>query len=835
MVTKFQSTGTKGRKRGLQRNEFPYLPETIMSHAGVGIYIVQKGTFVYVSPFYRKLTGYSETDLLGRNSFDHVHPDDRETVRENTVKTLKGASSDPYEYRFIQKNGDVMWILEMITPITHQGKRAVLGSFMDITECRTIKEKIHKSEERYRNIIEQMEDGYFESDPSSRLTFTNDANCRILGYPREELLGMNVNRFIDEKDHEEMNRIAAEVFKTGVPVRTHDVRIVKKDGTKAFHEISLSSIRDAEGKSIGLRGIARDITERILMEEKIRESEERYRTILEEMEEWYFETDLTGNLLFLNDILAENLGYPRKELKGVNFQTFFQQKDIEIIYNVFHQVYKTGEPVRNFPFEFVRTDGNRMSTEFSIFPKRDSKEKIWGFRGVGHDVTERKRAEEKIQYLATHDILTNLPNRLMFIQLLNHAIKAAQRHKRQLAVLFFDLDRFKVINDTLGHEAGDKLLQEIATRLKKRLRAVDVIARLGGDEFTILMEEVKNVKQIAALARTILSLVMKPVTVMNQECRVTASIGISVYPKDGEDEQTLIKNADIAMYCAKEEGKNNYQFYSKEIKHQSIERLQIETHLRQALKRKEFFLHYQAKLNFKTGVITGVEALLRWQNPSLGLLSPIRFIPVAEETGLIVPIGRWVLKTACTQNVAWQRQGLPPIRMAVNLSLRQLTDEGLFDDIKGTLKSSGMLPELLELEITESMMMHDPERMGKVLSRIKSLGVRLAIDDFGTGYSSLSQVKNFPVDTLKVDRSFIRNILSNSEDKAITEAIIAMGKTLSLTVVAEGVETQEQMNFLQERSCDEIQGYYFSKPVLPDRFADLLRSTPPTDKGKDIV
>jgi diguanylate cyclase (GGDEF)-like protein len=476
-----------------------------------------------------------------------------------------------------------------------------------------------------------------------------------------------------------------------------------------------------------------------------------------------------------------------------------------------------------------------MSTEFSIFPKRDSKEKIWGFRGVGHDVTERKRAEEKIQYLATHDILTNLPNRLMFIQLLNHAIKAAQRHKRQLAVLFFDLDRFKVINDTLGHEAGDKLLQEIATRLKKRLRAVDVIARLGGDEFTILMEEVKNVKQIAALARTILSLVMKPVTVMNQECRVTASIGISVYPKDGEDEQTLIKNADIAMYCAKEEGKNNYQFYSKEIKHQSIERLQIETHLRQALKRKEFFLHYQAKLNFKTGVITGVEALLRWQNPSLGLLSPIRFIPVAEETGLIVPIGRWVLKTACTQNVAWQRQGLPPIRMAVNLSLRQLTDEGLFDDIKGTLKSSGMLPELLELEITESMMMHDPERMGKVLSRIKSLGVRLAIDDFGTGYSSLSQVKNFPVDTLKVDRSFIRNILSNSEDKAITEAIIAMGKTLSLTVVAEGVETQEQMNFLQERSCDEIQGYYFSKPVLPDRFADLLRSTPPTDKGKDIV
>ena len=445
----------------------------------------------------------------------------------------------------------------------------------------------------------------------------------------------------------------------------------------------------------------------------------------------------------------------------------------------------------------------------------------------------KERTEELIKTnaeldkLATHDVLTGLPNRLMFNQLLNHAIKAAQRYERQLAVFFIDLDRFKIINDTLGHDAGDLLLQEIAVRLRQALRAVDVVARMGGDEFVILIEEVNDVNQLTTVARNVLSTVMKPVEIRGQECRVTASIGISLYPKDGEDEQSLMKNADIAMYFTKEEGKNSYQLYSKDIKSQSIERLLIETNLRQALERKELSLHYQAKLDFKTNAITGVEALLRWQNPTLGSVPPLQIIPVAEETGLIVPIGKWVLETACAQNVAWQRQGLPPVCMAVNLSLRQLTDEGLIDDIKAALKDSGMAPNLLELEITESMVMHNPGRMIKVLSEIKSIGVRLAIDDFGTGYSSLSQIKNFPIDTLKVDRSFIRNIPYDIEDKAITEAIIAMGRTLSLTVVAEGVETPEQRDFLEEHACDQMQGYYFSKPVVPDQFADLLRNHVP--------
>nr|MBA2689187.1 EAL domain-containing protein [Burkholderiales bacterium] len=431
-------------------------------------------------------------------------------------------------------------------------------------------------------------------------------------------------------------------------------------------------------------------------------------------------------------------------------------------------------------------------------------------------------AQERIQHLATHDGLTDLPNRVMFSQVLKLAIQSARRYGRHFAVLFIDLDRFKIINDTLGHDAGDTLLKEMSQRIKDNLRSSDFVARLGGDEFVVLVQEINDAEQAATVARKLLSVLIKPVMIVGQECRVTASIGISRYPLDAQDEQALMKNADIAMYLAKEEGKNNFQFYSKDIKTQSLERLTMETSLRRALERTEFFLHYQAKLDLKSGAITGVEALVRWQHPDLGLISPLQFIPLAEETGLIVPIGKWVLQTACAQNVAWQRAGLPPVCMAVNLSPRQFADENLLLDLASVLEETAMRPELLELEITESMVMVNIDRAAKQLTAIKKMGVRLAIDDFGTGYSSLAQIKRFPIDTIKVDRSFIRELPQDAEDKAITEAIIAMGKSLSLTVVAEGVETEEQQSFLRDHACDEMQGYYFSKPVPPEQFAELL-------------
>jgi diguanylate cyclase (GGDEF)-like protein len=435
---------------------------------------------------------------------------------------------------------------------------------------------------------------------------------------------------------------------------------------------------------------------------------------------------------------------------------------------------------------------------------------------------DQRAAEKRIEYLATHDSLTGLPNRVMFNQLLEQSIKSAKRGAAKCAVLFIDLDRFKIINDSLGHAAGDMLLVEIAGRLKACLRESDVVARLGGDEFVVILNDVRDRETVEAVGRKILASLLPSLNLAGHECRTTGSIGIAMYPDHGSDAHTLTKNADIAMYVAKEDGKNDLRFFSSDIKSQSIERLMLETNLRHALELNQLTLHYQPKLDVATEIINGVEALLRWNHPDLGSLSPMKFIPLAEETGLIIPIGRWVLRTACAQNMEWQRLGLPVITMAINLSPRQFTDENLLNDIDDVLRETAMPPHLLQLEITESMVMQNVERGIKLLDAIQSRGVRLAIDDFGTGYSSMSLMKQFPIDTIKIDRSFVRDLAENEEDRAIATAIIAMGKALGLTVVAEGVETAEQDAFLRRRDCDELQGYLFSKPVPADQIPPML-------------
>ncbi|WP_027551994.1 GAF domain-containing protein [Bradyrhizobium sp. Cp5.3] len=436
---------------------------------------------------------------------------------------------------------------------------------------------------------------------------------------------------------------------------------------------------------------------------------------------------------------------------------------------------------------------------------------------------EKNKADERIEYLASHDSLTNLPNRETFNGLLRKAIDTAQRHDHRFALLFIDLDRFKVINDSLGHEAGDLLLLEVADRLRNALRASDVVARLGGDEFVVILDQCGDVDDVQRIATELLAVLGKPMELAGHECHTTASIGIAMYPANGADAQTLTKNADMAMYLAKEDGKNGYRFFSKEVKTQSIERLSLESALRRALERNQFSLNYQPKVDMATGQITGVEALLRWNHPDLGSVSPAQFIPLAEETGLIVPIGRWVLKEACVQAMAWRRRGLLPLSMAVNLSPRQFADEHLLQDVDEALAASGMSPVLLQLEVTESMMMRNVGRALKVLDAIQSRGIRLAIDDFGTGYSSMSLMKHFPIDTIKIDRSFVRDLPQDSEDQAIAQAIISMGKALGMTVVAEGVENAEQEAFLRTHGCDEMQGYLISKPLPARQMAELLR------------
>ncbi|MDN3519415.1 EAL domain-containing protein [Aquisalimonas lutea] len=448
----------------------------------------------------------------------------------------------------------------------------------------------------------------------------------------------------------------------------------------------------------------------------------------------------------------------------------------------------------------------------------------WKLQWAHARVTEERIAHaRRVEYLAYHDNLTDLPNRAFFSRLLTEKMQHARRYRKNLALLFLDLDRFKTINDSLGHDAGDELLQEMARRLRNAVRDSDTVARLGGDEFVILLPEVTSPAQVPPVAEKILAAVGKPFTLVGQEFRVTVSIGVTLYPDDGEDEQTLMKNADVAMYHAKEQGKNNFQFYSEELNADSLERLALESSLRNALERWEFRLFYQAKQSSSDGRITGMEALLRWEHPELGLIPPLQFIPLAEETGLIVPIGRWVVRSACRQNVAWQNEGFPPLSMAINLSARQFLDENLLDDIRSALRETGMDPRLLELEITESMIMRDMQQTIHILNDLKAMGVRVAIDDFGTGYSSLSTLKEFPLDTIKIDRSFTHDIVRSAEDKGLTDAVIAVGKSLSLTVVAEGVETAEQAEYLRSRSCDEFQGFYINEPLPPAEFAQLVR------------
>ena len=553
----------------------------------------------------------------------------------------------------------------------------------------------------------------------------------------------------------------------------------------------------------------------------VRESEERLASFLDSANDLIMSITAEGRFLYVNEAWQKTLGYGLEEIEVLSFFDLVHPESKEQFAMELRRA-AAGDALSPFESEVVARGGRSIVIEGNLTCGNEAGDQsvIWG---ICRDITERKQAEEQLYRLAHHDTLTGLPNRILFLDRLQQAKALATRYHHHVAVLFLDLDRFKIINDTLGHPVGDKLLQKVAQRIAGCVREVDTVARIGGDEFTIVLVNIDTIEDVKRVSHKILKSLSVPFTVDTYELFITTSIGITLFPSDGDNIDTLVKKADIAMYHAKGEGRNNFQFYTPQMDENADKRLLLETSLRKALDHGEFRVYYQPKVDVATKSITAMEALLRWKHPQLGLVSPAEFIPLAEETGLIIPIGEWVLRSACLQNREWLEQGVPRMRVAVNLSGFQFQQKNLLDMITSVLAETGLEAELLELEITESVIMQNPDFAVSVLNSLKEIGIHISIDDFGTGYSSLAHLKRFSVNTLKIDKSFVRDVEVNSADAAITTAIIAMGNSLNLKVIAEGVETEGQFSFLSENRCDEVQGFLFSTPMPASEVAGFLR------------
>jgi diguanylate cyclase (GGDEF)-like protein/PAS domain S-box-containing protein len=566
--------------------------------------------------------------------------------------------------------------------------------------------------------------------------------------------------------------------------------------------------------------------ERKIIEETLFEEKERTQATLDCIGDAVISTDIAGNILFLNAVAEKMTGWSLKEVAGRPMAEAFRIVNAITRKVVPNLMAKTAEQNRtgHLPFNtvLIRRDESEIYIEDSVAPIHDRDGRVVGSVKVVRDMSEARAMAEQISHAAEHDFLTGLPNRLLLNDRVGQAIALAERIQNKVAVLFMDMDGFKHINDSLGHPAGDKLLQCIANRLRDCVRAPDTISRQGGDEFIVLLQGIDQPEDAAMAAGRLLNSVAEAYTLGLHNLHITTSIGVSLYPDDGPDAETLIKNADTAMYQAKENGRQSYQFFKPEMNVRAVARQSIEEDLRRALEQKEFTLHYQPKIDLATGTITGAEALIRWTHSTRGSVSPAEFIGIAEDTGLILPIGSWVLREACTQARTWSDAGLPVGTIAVNVSAIQFRNNDFLDELSATLSSAGLDPGSLELEVTESALMKNSEIAASILQRIREKGVRIAIDDFGTGYSSLSYLRKFPLDAIKIDQSFIRQSEALRGGKAIVGAIINMGQSLNLRVIAEGVETLEDLEFLQNQKCDEAQGYYFSRPVPPDQFAALL-------------
>ena len=667
---------------------------------------------------------------------------------------------------------------------------------------------------RQAQILQYVNESVVSMDLAGFITGWNRSAERLFGYSAAEVMGRNVLFLYADENEEDIS--FEDVFLNSGG-REMEVRRRKKNGEVFWAHLQLSLLKDDNGQPNGLIGFLSDVTERRNADEQLR----LHARIFEQSDEAILITDAQEKIVSVNPAFTRITGYsaaevtgetPRKLRSGRHDAAFFQSMWQRLLDTGYWQ----GEVWDR------RKDGEIYPTWLSIGSVRNSADEITHYFSIFTDITDRKRAEGRMHHLAYFDALTGLPNRMQFSRLADQALMSSRRKESFGAVLFIDLNRFKPINDTLGHEAGDKVLQETATRLRACVRGADVVCRLGGDEFVVGLFEIANREHAASVAQKLLATLDDPIVIEGRELKLGAAIGISIYPEDGMSTETLLRQADIAMYRAKQTGPDGMAFFNADMNQRAIDRLNLEAGLRRAIERDELLLYYQPKVNIKNGTIVGAEALVRWRHPERGLVPPAEFVPVAEESGLIVHVSNWVLEAVCKQIRQWMDTGFPAMHIAVNLSARDFSS-GLPARVQELLERYGIGAEWLELEITEGMLMHHTAAVIAMMEEITALGVSLSLDDFGTGYSSLSYLKRFPIDTLKIDRSFIISIPDDTDDCAIAGAIVGMSKQLKHNVIAEGVETTDQLVFLKGLGCDEIQGYLFSPPVPAETFAAMVR------------
>lgn len=709
----------------------------------------------------------------------------------------------------------------------HPWKWAFIHAAYVLAECVALLVGWRISEmarERVDLVLNSTGEGIIGLDLDRRITFANKSAVNMMGHPSvDAIVGKPVNKILQDSNIAFHNDYALYSYLDGNVHYGIKKTVLRKDGTRLPVELAINPIRK-HNHVVGTVLTLKDETYLKLAEEEQKKTLSLLIATLESTADGILVVDKEGKkITSFNQRFIDMWKLPPDVVADMNNDKAIayvldQLADPE---GFLAKIKELLSQLNTDSVDIIKFKDGRVYERYSM-PQRIGTEiigRVWSFR----DVTARIHSENQLNFLATHDALTRLPNRTLLIDRLGQSIARLDWQKRKVAVMFLDLDRFKVINDTLGHTVGDILLKSVTERLTASVRNGDTVARLGGDEFIIVLADVAHAEDVTSVAEKIIHSLSKPFNLEGNEIFITTSIGISLYPDDGKQPEILLKNADIAMYRSKEQGRNNYQYYSSAMNVSSFERLMMETSLRQALEKGEFLLHYQPQVDLATNQIIGTEALIRWKHPTMGLVSPAKFIPLAEETGLIVPIGEWVLRTACLQNKAWQAAGFPPIRNSVNVSGIQFRRTDLVETIRRVLDETGLAPQYLEIELTESIIMKNEEKMIAAINELHEMGVYISIDDFGIGYSSLSYLKRFAINSLKIDQSFIREITVNPEDAAIVAAIVTLAHSLKLKVIAEAVETNDQLEFLRTLKCDEMQGYLFSKPLSAADIVKLLK------------